>query len=150
MPTRSLVFLRVTEPGWMRFEDHSDLSLSAFAQARQAVLLSLARLAPGDERPPEKWDTCGGGPGRGLVGILWGCPAAHAAVHREAWCQRCLKPGERSRRVDTGPVAPDDMPLSARLPFVSCEADRRIGRHRGRSGTARHGWCCQVSVMMRS
>jgi hypothetical protein len=41
MPGRSLVFLRVTEPGWMWFEGHGDLSLSAFAQARQAVLLSL-------------------------------------------------------------------------------------------------------------
>src|SRR5580658_9554135 len=30
--------------------------------------------------PSCPWDTCGGGPGRGLVGFLWGCPAADRAV----------------------------------------------------------------------
>ena len=27
---------------------------------------------PENDRPAEKWDTCGGGPGRGLVVFLWG------------------------------------------------------------------------------
>ena len=73
MPARSLVFLRVTEPGWMRFEGHGDLSLSACMQVMQAVLLPLAGGLR-DERPPEKWDVCGGGPEGGLVGFLWGAP----------------------------------------------------------------------------
>jgi hypothetical protein len=85
--------------------------------------------------PSCPWDTCGGGPGRGLVGILWGCPAAHAAVHRESLVPAVPEAGRALQAGRHGAVAPDDMPLSARLPFVSCGQPE----DRPPSGEVRHG-----------
>ena len=68
---RSAAFLRVTGPGQMRFGGHDDLSLSACTQVMQAAWLPPAGGLE-EERPPEKWDTCGGDPGPVLVGFLWG------------------------------------------------------------------------------
>jgi len=47
MPVRSPVFLRLTGPARMWLDAHGGLGLSAFAQVRQAVLLSPLRWRPG-------------------------------------------------------------------------------------------------------
>jgi hypothetical protein len=50
----------------------------AFLRVRRQGRLSGCRWPGGlgDERPPEKWGSCGGGPKRVLVGFLWGTPKA--------------------------------------------------------------------------
>ncbi len=63
-------------------------SLPAVPRSSGEGLAVLARWPEG-ERPPEKWDTCGAGPGRGLVGFLWGSLEAQVvepAGRSEAWC----------------------------------------------------------------
>ena len=74
---RGASFLRVAEDGQMRFGGHGDLVFPACAQVMQAAFLPLAGWRR-DERPPEKRGSRGGGPGRGLVGFLWGTPEAFA------------------------------------------------------------------------
>jgi hypothetical protein len=53
MTVRSSAFRRLTGPAWMWLGAHGGLGLSAFAQARQAVLLPPHWCTRGDH-PPEK------------------------------------------------------------------------------------------------
>jgi hypothetical protein len=51
-----------------------------FLRVRRQGRLSCRRRSGGarGDHPPEKWDVCGGGPGRVLVGFLWGTLRAFA------------------------------------------------------------------------
>src|SRR5712664_3654457 len=60
----------------MRFESHGDLGFSGVRAGDAGCRAAVGPAAPGDERPPEKWEPCGDGPERGFVGFLWGRPEA--------------------------------------------------------------------------
>ena len=102
--------------------------------------------------PSCPWDICGGGPGRGLVGFLWGTPEVFGGSCSRAFRDLGLRlPGADSRLGPRGWPAVDCPGSRSRL-ICQGEGDPPASRRGGAQGQCWRGHCrcCQVSVMMRS
>src|SRR5579863_6903546 len=99
---------RNDRPSEKRKVDSSILSLTSDRHGRQpavpALRLFRIRFHPYFNRsagmcrgmPPCPWDVCGGGPGGGLVGFLWGMPETFGGSRNWSFtdvCQRRLNFG---------------------------------------------------------